>query len=402
MRPGAAPSRLAARRRRRAVPRLRDLRRRRPARDAEPRRATLAEPGRAGEAIGPERLSHAAQARKLGVAGERPRQPLREGNRVLVEVGFDHGAAAGSTRCVPRAAKIVDASRRYQTVTVAVPPEALPDLRRSRRRRDRRGKPGADRLWRESSTAAVGAECEGGSVVSEGDGLQQDQLHARRRAANSASTAAASLSASSPTPSTRPRRKSTARTDCYPCERRRRKAVTCPGLANSCAGEQDAGQRARRPHLDAGRSNGRGAGDGCRSSTTSLRAPRLPSPRLSRGKSPSPKTSKGWRPDAGAGQGDRRRRRLLRRALLPGRSNRRGRRQSHRGRRLLLLGRRQRQPVRRRTRNRLLGSSELSRHGLSCRSAGVALKTQLHCMDFNPSGATPTTHSGSRSKKAPR
>src|SRR5215475_10085643 len=50
-------------------------------------------------------LSHAAQARKIGVAVEGPGSLVREGDRVLVA-----------------------ASRRYQTVTVAVPPDALHGL----------------------------------------------------------------------------------------------------------------------------------------------------------------------------------------------------------------------------------------------------------------------------------
>lgn len=70
----------------------------------------------------------AEQAKKLGLAAEGPGSLLREGNRVLVYVRFDHGAAAGLDALRAAGAKIVDASRRYQTVTVAARPAELPRL----------------------------------------------------------------------------------------------------------------------------------------------------------------------------------------------------------------------------------------------------------------------------------
>src|SRR5260221_131322 len=70
----------------------------------------------------------AAQARALSLATEGPGSLLREGNRVLVEVRFDHGAAAGVNDLRSAGAKIVNVSPRYQTVTVAAKPSELQRL----------------------------------------------------------------------------------------------------------------------------------------------------------------------------------------------------------------------------------------------------------------------------------
>jgi len=68
------------------------------------------------------------QAARLSVAPEGPGSLLREGNRVLVEVRFERGAAAGVEDLRAAGARIVHVSRRYQTVTVAVHPARLPGL----------------------------------------------------------------------------------------------------------------------------------------------------------------------------------------------------------------------------------------------------------------------------------
>jgi hypothetical protein len=70
----------------------------------------------------------AAQAGKLGLPRSGPGSTLRVGNRVLVEVRFDRGAAAGVAGLREAGAQIVDVSRRYQTVTVAAKPADLPAL----------------------------------------------------------------------------------------------------------------------------------------------------------------------------------------------------------------------------------------------------------------------------------
>ena len=54
--------------------------------------------------------------------------PLREGGRVLAYVRFDHGAESGLDALRASGAKILDVSRRYQTVTVAARPGDLPEI----------------------------------------------------------------------------------------------------------------------------------------------------------------------------------------------------------------------------------------------------------------------------------
>lgn len=53
---------------------------------------------------------------------------LRDGPRVLAYVRFDHGAASGLDALRASGAKIIDVSRRYQTVTVAAKPDALAEI----------------------------------------------------------------------------------------------------------------------------------------------------------------------------------------------------------------------------------------------------------------------------------
>jgi len=65
------------------------------------------------------------QARKLGVAPGGAGSLLREGGRVHVDVRFERGALAALGGLRGAGAKLVHASRRYQTVTVAVKPADL-------------------------------------------------------------------------------------------------------------------------------------------------------------------------------------------------------------------------------------------------------------------------------------
>lgn len=89
--------------------------------DLSPRLAELAKP--------PVRsASPARQAEELSLAPGGPGSLLREGNRVLVEVRFDRGAAGAVDDLRATGAKIVNVSPRYQTVTVAAKPAALPAL----------------------------------------------------------------------------------------------------------------------------------------------------------------------------------------------------------------------------------------------------------------------------------
>ena len=56
------------------------------------------------------------------VRAEGPGSPLMEGNRLVTEVRFDHGAVAALEDLRAAGFEVLDVSRRYQTVTVAVPP----------------------------------------------------------------------------------------------------------------------------------------------------------------------------------------------------------------------------------------------------------------------------------------
>ena len=67
----------------------------------------------------------AKQAQALSLAAEGPGSLVRDGNRVLVEVRFDHGAAAGVEALRQAGAQVVNVSRQYQTVTVAAKPDEL-------------------------------------------------------------------------------------------------------------------------------------------------------------------------------------------------------------------------------------------------------------------------------------
>jgi subtilase family protein len=68
------------------------------------------------------------QAEALSLAADGPGSLLREGNRVLVEVRFDRGAAAGADDLRAAGAQVLHASRRYQTVTAAVKPAELHEV----------------------------------------------------------------------------------------------------------------------------------------------------------------------------------------------------------------------------------------------------------------------------------
>ncbi|HXV06046.1 MAG TPA: S8 family serine peptidase [Solirubrobacterales bacterium] len=65
------------------------------------------------------------QARLLSLARSGPGSLLRRGNRVVVEVRFEGGAAAEVGALRSAGAQVVNVSRRYQTVTVAAKPAQL-------------------------------------------------------------------------------------------------------------------------------------------------------------------------------------------------------------------------------------------------------------------------------------
>ncbi len=120
----------------------------------------------------PGRFAHAVAVAALGLVlmaaaadaalvepQEGPGTPLRDGNRVLVDVRFDAGAVAGLDELRGAGAEIVHVSRRYQTVTVAVRPG------------ERAALDGLARVGGISEVATplvLGVDC-GGRVRSEGD-----------------------------------------------------------------------------------------------------------------------------------------------------------------------------------------------------------------------------------------
>jgi len=131
-----------------------------------PRLAELARPAvRSG--------SPAEQAKAIGVAAEGPGSLIREGGRVVVEVRFGSGTLARLGGLRAAGGRVLAASRRLQTATVSIAPAALHELA-AVGGVDEVGETRAPILYGGSSAAAVGAECEGGSVVSEG----VTQLHA--------------------------------------------------------------------------------------------------------------------------------------------------------------------------------------------------------------------------------
>jgi subtilisin family serine protease len=122
-----------------------------PANGLSPRLAVLARPSVRS-------ASERVQAKKLGLAAEGPGSLLRRGNRVLVYVRFDRGAAAHVKALKAANGQVVDTSRRYQTVTVAARPAALRGLA------DTPGVAGVTPVL----TPVVAATCPSGEIVSEG------------------------------------------------------------------------------------------------------------------------------------------------------------------------------------------------------------------------------------------
>lgn len=128
-----------------------------------PRLAELARPAL-------DSASDAVQAERLGLAPNGPGSLQRLGPEVLVNVRFEAGAIARLGALEAAGARVVDASRRYQTVAVAVAPEELRKLART---------PGVaavkeslEPIVRAEGATAVGGAgtCEGGEVISEGLG----------------------------------------------------------------------------------------------------------------------------------------------------------------------------------------------------------------------------------------
>lgn len=103
--------------------------------------------------------SHAVQAAELGLAPGGPGSLLREGNRALVYVRFDHGAAASIDALRAAGAEIANTSRRYQTVTVAVKPADLTSVAEI---------PNVAGVTEARAPVAAASTCPAGTVISEG------------------------------------------------------------------------------------------------------------------------------------------------------------------------------------------------------------------------------------------
>jgi subtilisin family serine protease len=104
-------------------------------------------------------LAPAPQARALGVARSGPGSLLRRGDRILSYVRFDRGATAALPALRSAGARVVGASRRYQTVTAAI---AADDLRTVA------AVPGVEAVSPVRAPVLHLVNCEGGSVISEG------------------------------------------------------------------------------------------------------------------------------------------------------------------------------------------------------------------------------------------
>ena len=105
--------------------------------------------------------SDAAQADKLGLVDEGPGSLLRKGNRVLVYVRFERGAAASLKALRDADAKVVSLNSDYQTVTVAAKPAQLRSLGSVPRV--------AGVTEALAPVASAGPPCPSGEIVSEGD-----------------------------------------------------------------------------------------------------------------------------------------------------------------------------------------------------------------------------------------
>ncbi|MFL5901283.1 MAG: S8 family serine peptidase [Solirubrobacterales bacterium] len=117
-----------------------------------PRLAELAKPSVRAD-------SQASQAEQLGLAPEGPGSLLREGNRVLAYVRFDHGAAASVDALRVAGGEVTSTSRRYQTVTVAIKPVDLTRVAAT---------PGVAGVTEVLAPVAATSTCPAGAVVSEG------------------------------------------------------------------------------------------------------------------------------------------------------------------------------------------------------------------------------------------
>jgi len=129
--------------------------------------------------------SLAGQAKALGLPSAGPGALIRQGGKVIVEAHFETDAIAAIDAVKATGARVLDASRRYQTLVLSIPPAKLPALAAI---------PGVSAVNASlkpevagigaggGTTAAVNSNglCEGGSVITEG--LEQLNVAAARGA----------------------------------------------------------------------------------------------------------------------------------------------------------------------------------------------------------------------------
>jgi hypothetical protein len=102
----------------------------------------------------------AQAARQLGLPSSGPASLLRRGNRIVVEVRFDSGAAAAVGALRAAGAEIIQVTPQFQTVTVAAKPEELRAI-------GALGRVAA--VTQVLTPMARGVVCPGGSATTEGD-----------------------------------------------------------------------------------------------------------------------------------------------------------------------------------------------------------------------------------------
>lgn len=112
----------------------------------------------------------AQQDRAIGFAPSGPGTLLRRGNRVLVRVAFDHGAIASQPDLRAAGGRVLSASRRYQSSTVAIAPSDLRALAAI---------PGVAAVSPQRAPMLFAEpNCKGGKVISEGVAqLHADEAH---------------------------------------------------------------------------------------------------------------------------------------------------------------------------------------------------------------------------------
>jgi len=171
--------------------------------------------------------SPAKQAKALSLAAEGPGSLLRDGNRVLVEVRFEHGAAAGADDLRAAGAQVVNVSPDFQTVTVAARPSELSKLAAA---------PQVAAATEVLTPFTSTSTCPSGAVVSEGD----TQLHAKEARETPSELTGSGVTVGILSDSFNQAREA-ADGSGSPIATRQRKDVASgdlPGFANTCEGEQ--------------------------------------------------------------------------------------------------------------------------------------------------------------------